>query len=249
MEGTNILHIPAGGKTVFSELRSREFWQVILKLAPIYIFVAFFWSLYDQTASSWVLQAKQMNREWLGIVWLPSQIQAVNPILIMVFIPLFSYGIYPVLNRVFPLSPLRKISIGFFVTVLAFLISAQIEQQIVAGTRPNIVWQLLAFMVITAAEVMVSITCLEFSYTQAPLRFKSFIMALFLLSVSLGNGFTSLVNTFIQRADGTLILEGPQYYWFFALIMFVVSMLFIFVAKAYQEESHLHGREPTRQNT
>ena len=98
-------------------------------------------------------------------------------------------------------------------------------------------------MVITAAEVMVSITCLEFSYTQAPLKFKSFIMALFLLSVSLGNGFTSLVNTFIQRDDGTILLAGPSYYWFFASIMFVVSILFIFVANAYREETHLQGRE------
>ena len=235
-------HVPPGGMAFLQECRRWEFWRVVLKLAPIYVFVAFFWSLYDQTASAWVLQAKNMDRQWMGIEWLPSQIQAVNPILIMLFIPIFSYGIYPALNRIFPLTPLRKISIGFFVTVVAFLIAAQIEQQIVAGFRPNIVWQLFAFVVMTAAEVMVSITCLEFSYTQAPLKFKSFIMALFLLSVSLGNGFTSLVNIFIQRDDGTVILAGPTYYWFFAGIMFLVSILFIVVAKAYKEETHLQGQ-------
>ena len=234
-------HVPPGGMGFLQECRSWEFWRVVLKLAPIYVFVAFFWSLYDQTASAWVLQAKHMDRQWMGIEWLPSQIQAVNPILIMIFIPIFSYAIYPTLNRIFPLTPLRKISIGFFVTVVAFLIAAQIEHQIAAGFRPNIVWQLLAFVVITAAEVMVSITCLEFSYTQAPLKFKSFIMALFLLSVSLGNGFTSLVNIFIQRDDGTVLLVGPTYYWFFAGIMFLISLLFIFVARAYREETHLQG--------
>ena len=234
-------HIPPGGMGFLRECQSWELWRVVLKLAPIFVFVAFFWSLYDQTSSAWVLQAKHMDRHWLGIEWLPSQIQAVNPVLIMIFIPLFSYVIYPTLDRIFPLTPLRKISIGFFVTVIAFLISAQIEQQIVAGHSPNIVWQLLAFVVITSAEVMVSITCLEFSYTQAPLKFKSFIMALFLLSVSLGNGFTSLVNTFIQQDDGTVLLSGPSYYWFFAAVMFLVALFFIFVARAYREETHLQG--------
>ena len=152
----------------------------MLRLAPIYLFVAFFWALYDQTGSAWVLQAKKMDRLWLGIEWLPSQIQVVNPFLIMLLIPVFSYVIYPVIHTVFPLTPLRKIGMGFFVTVVAFVLVAEIETQISMGLRPNIVWQLFAFVVITAAEVMVSITCLEFSYTQAPKPLKSFVMALFL---------------------------------------------------------------------
>ena len=236
-------HIPVDWSGVLHELKTPKVWKSIFKLAGIYVFVAFFWSLFDQTSSAWVLQAKHMDREWLGIDWLPSQIQAVNPVLIMIFIPLFAYGIYPAMNVVFPLSPLRKISMGFFVTVFAFLISANIEQQISIGAQPNIVWQLLAYVVMTAAEVMVSITCLEFSYTQAPLKLKSFVMALFLLSVSLGNVFTSLVNYVIQQKDGTTLLTGANYYWFFASVMLLVSVLFIFVARAYQEETHLQNGE------
>jgi POT family proton-dependent oligopeptide transporter len=127
------------------------------------------------------------------------------------------------------------------VTVLAFVISAQIEIQIAEGLRPNIVWQLLAFVVITAAEVMVSITCLEFSYTQAPRALKSVVMALFLLSVSLGNAFTSFVNVFIQNDDGSLILEGAAYYWFFAGVMLAASVLFIWVAQRYRGKTYLQG--------
>jgi len=173
----------------------------------------------------------------------PSQIQVVNPFLIMVLIPIFSYGIYPFLSKVYPLTPLRKIAIGFFVTVLAFLISAQIEIQIAEGFRPNIVWQLLAFVVITAAEVMVSITCLEFSYTQAPRALKSVVMALFLLSISLGNAFTSFVNVFIQNDDGSVVLEGPAYYWFFSGVMFLALVLFIWVAQRYRGKTYLQGEE------
>ncbi len=232
-------HIPPSGMDVVQELFSHNGIRTILKLSGVYLFVAFFWALYDQTGSAWVLQAKHMDRHWMGIEWLPSQIQAINPILIMLFIPLFSYVIYPAIHRIFSLTALRKISIGFFVTVLAFALSAEIERHISAGAHPNIGWQLLAFAIITGAEVMVSITCLEFSYTQAPKTLKSFVMALFLLSVSLGNAFTSLVNYWIQNDDGTTWLSGPDYYWFFALIMLIVAIIFLFVAHAYQDKTPL----------
>ena len=191
--------------------------------------------------SAWVLQATHMDLQWMGMEWLPSQIQFVNPFLIMLLIPLFSFGVYPCIDRVFPLTPLRKIGIGFFVTVVAFVISALIEVQIAAGLRPNVVWQLFAYLVITAAEVMVSITCLEFSYTQAPKGLKSVVMAIFLLSVSLGNAFTALVNYFIENEDGSVRLVGAEYYWFFAGVMFVASMLFIAVAQRYDGKTYLEG--------
>ena len=234
-------HIPARGKTFLQELLTRDSLLAMWRLAPIYLFVAVFWALYDQTGSAWVLQARKMDLYWMGVEWLPSQIQFVNPFLIMLLIPVFACGVYPAVDRVFPLTPLRKISIGFFVTVIAFVISAVIEMQIDSGLRPNIVWQIAAFVVITAAEVMVSITCLEFSYTQAPKALKSFVMALFLLSVSLGNAFTSLVNYFIQNDDGSVRLDGPDYYWFFTLVMLVVSILFIAVAKRYKGRTYLQG--------
>jgi proton-dependent oligopeptide transporter, POT family len=242
------VHVPPDRSGVLGEMRNPRTWSAIGKLAGIYIFVAFFWSLYDQTSSAWVLQARHMNRVWMGIEWLPSQIQAVNPVLIMLFIPLFTYWVYPLLNKIILLTPLRKMAIGFFMTVGAFLISAYIEQQIGMGMKPAISWQLLAFVVITAAEVMVSITCLEFSYTQAPLKLKSILMGLFLLSVSLGNGFTSFVNYWIQNPDGTVVLKGPDYYLFFAGVMFLVSCFFIFVVNGYREEIYLQGMEMKEKN-
>ena len=45
------------------------------------------------------------------------KIQAINPALIIIFIPLFSWVLYPAINRFFPLTPLRKIGIGFFLVV------------------------------------------------------------------------------------------------------------------------------------
>lgn len=205
-------HLPAQGSGFVKEVVSGEGLVAAGKLVGLYAFVAMFWALFDQTGSAWVLQAEKMDRVWLGIEWLPSQIQAINPIMIMIFIPIFTFGIYPAMGKFFKVTPLRKIAIGFFLTVPAFLLPAWIEMRIDAGETPNIVWQLMAYAIITAAEVFVSITCLEYSYTQAPKKMKSFVMGLFLMSVSMGNLFTAGVNAFIQ--DETVIegigVEGSQ---------------------------------------
>ena len=199
MGRNKFVHIPAGGSGFLKETFSREGLSIIGRLCVVYLFVAMFWALFDQTGSAWVLQANRMDRNWLGIEWLPSQIGAINPIMIMVFIPIFTALIYPTINRFFPLTPLRKIGIGFFVAVPSFLIPAWIELQISAGELPNIIWQILAYVFLTAAEVFISITCLEFSYTQAPKKMKSLILGFFLMSVSLGNLFTAGVNHFIMN--------------------------------------------------
>ena len=209
------IHIPSGGMDFLRETFSKEGLKIIGRLCIIYLFVAVFWALFDQSGSKWVLQADRMDRNWLGIEWLPSQINAINPIMIMVFIPIFTWLIYPGLNKVFPLTPLRKMGIGFFVAVPSFVIPAWIEMQINAGELPNIIWQLLAYTFLTAAEVFISITALEFSYTQAPKKMKSLILGFFLMSVSIGNLFTAGVNHFIQNpapsftpdVNGTYVLQ------------------------------------------
>lgn len=57
--------------------------------------------------------AQHMDRRFLGVQWLESQIQAINPLLVLIFIPLFSTLIYPALGRLIDLTPLRKILVGF----------------------------------------------------------------------------------------------------------------------------------------
>jgi dipeptide/tripeptide permease len=249
-----------------------------------------------------------MDCDFLGIQWLESQVQAVNPLLILIFVPLFAYVIYPAMGKVITLTPLRKIGMGFALTVAAFAISAHAQRLIDAeqvafrakvapivaaegidlaktavalrkvernataakldalstqpagtardaqvadtiaaggiavaknGTQldaqwPSIAWQLLAYLVITAAEVMVSITGLEFSYTQAPASMKSIVMSLWLLSVSAGNVLTALVNRFTKDADGNSTLVGANYYWFFMALMLGATVVFMVVSRFYR---------------
>ena len=233
------VHIPAGGIGFVGETLGGDGIRALGKLWIIYVFGAMFWALFDQMDSAWVLQAEKMNREWLGHEWLSSQIVSVNPLMIMLLIPVFSYVIYPAINRVFPLTPLRKISLGMFVAASPFIVSALIETRITAGAEPSIGWMIFAYLLLTSAEVMVSITCLEFSYTQAPRKMKSFIMAVFFLSLTLGNVFTAVVNVFIRNEGGTSKLPGASYFWFFAMMMTITAVVFIFVARGYREKSYI----------
>ena len=197
--GRNVfVHVPPGGIQFFKESFSREGVVAVLKLSIIYAFVAVFWSLFDQTGSSWVLQAANMDRNFLGVEWLESQIQVVNPILVMILIPLFQFLVYPAFNKVFPLTPIRKISIGLFVAAAGFALIAMAQELIDRGQTPSIAWQLWAYVLLTSAEIMISITGLEFSYTQAPKTMKSVVMAVWLFSVSLGNLFAGGVNHYIR---------------------------------------------------
>lgn len=251
------VHIPAGGWQFIRESVSADGLRAIKRLIPLYLFVAVFWALYDQTGSAWVLQAEKMDRTmWWPSFYssfpfvalerqevLSSQLQAINPFLIMLFIPIFSYAIYPLLGRCVRLTSLRKVAIGFFLTAAAFGISGYAQLLIDQGQTPHMQWQVWAFVLLTAAEVMVSITCLEFSYTQAPNKMKSLIMSLYLLSVSLGNALTSFVNWIIQDASGTSRLPGAQYYWFFTGLMLAAAVIFIPLALTFRERAYIQDEE------
>ncbi len=235
------VHIPPSGMAFVREVLSKNGLKTLGNLSIIYVFIAVFWALFDQTGSAWVLQAQHMDRHMFGFEVLPSQMQAANPLLVMLLIPLFSYGIYPAIERVWKLNELRKIALGMFVTVIAFAIPTWIQIQIDSGFMPHIGWQILAYIVLTSAEVMISITCLEFSYTQAPKKMKSFVMAFFMLSISVGNLFTSAVNFLIENPDGSSKLAGADYYLFFTGLMLVAAIAFTFVSRFYTGKRHIHA--------
>ena len=204
-----------------------------------------FFALFYQSESAWVLQAGKMNLRWLGKDWLAAQMQAANPVLIMILIPLFTYIIYPALNKMWTLTPLRKIGIGMFLTAGSFLVPVWIETQLEIGNQPSIGWQFVAYIFLTSAEIMVSITALEFAYTQAPKKMKSLIQSIELLAISLGNMIAAVVNDVIKNEDGTSKLPGASYYWFFVIAMLVTSVLFIPLARWYKPKEYLQDEAPT----
>ena len=245
------VHAPPAGFESIKKTFNSENLKIISKLAIIFACLAMFWALFDQGDTSWVLLAKKTNLNinlyWWKFELLPAQMNFANPLIVVILIPIFSYVIYPLINIVFRLTPLRKISMGLFVAAAAFAIPAWVAGRVTAGDAPSIGWIMLAILVLTAAEVMVSVTCLEFSYSQAPIELNSFIMAVVLLSITLGNLFTAGVNFFIQNEDGSSKLEGASYFWFFAGMMLLTAVIFIPVAILYKEKTFIHEEEPATQ--
>ncbi len=237
----HFIHVPPRREHFFSETFSKEGGRALTSLLPVFLLTSIFFSCFDQTASKWVSQAKQMDGEVWGITILPDQMQSLNPILVLCFIPLFTYLIYPLLHKAFGLTPLRKMGFGFFVTAGAFTCSALIEAELKSGNTLNILWQVCPYILITAAEIMISITALEFAYSQSPKSSKSLVMAVYLSCIALGNAVTAITNALITNEDGTSLLPGPNYYWFFTGLVLLAGVLFIGVAKIYWGKSFLEA--------
>src|SRR5438874_1982661 len=243
MGRNKFVHIPPVGlRTYAREIFNKETGKIILNILIPVPFIAIFWALWQQNFSSWIVQAESMDRHLFGIEWLSSQIQTVNPIFILIMLPLFSYWLYPAVEKVVRLTPLRKIGAGLFVTAASFFLVAMIQTHIDAGQRPGIIWQIWAFVILTAGETLVSPTHLEFSYTQGPIKLKSLVMCTYLFAVSLGNVFTAAVNFFIQNPDGTVKLQGTSYFMFFVWVMLGTAVLFAVVTPFYKGRTYLQDQ-------
>ena len=236
------VHVPPRGRAYLKDLREKENLWALIKLWGIFSFVILFWALFDQIGTLWQVQARELDRIipqwvplWGGYELLPAQVSAVfNPLFILLLVPIFSKFIYPMLEQVTVLTPLKKMGIGLWLMVLAFALVSMIQELLVDGHNLHISWQIVACLILTASEVMVSITCLEFAYTQSPKSMKSLVMALFLLTVSLGNYLTSAIKFLLTDSHGQSVLDGAQEFWFWTLLMAGGAILYSFLSPRYK---------------
>jgi len=115
-----------------------------------------------------------------------------------------------------------------------------IQQKIDAGQHPSVWWQILAYFILSAAEVLVSITGLEYAYTQSPKSMKSTMSAIWLLTVALGNVFTAGVNNSISHGGFFAKYSGASYYWLFVGIMMGFWVLFVLISPKLKEKSYIN---------
>ncbi len=210
--------------------------RAVLRLAPVFAALALFWALFDQRASAWVFQARQLDLALAGRTLSPAQLQALNPLLVLLLVPLLGRVLLPALERRgVALPPLRKISAGLFFAAAAFAAAAVLQGTIAPGSTPPALWQLPQYLLLTVGEVLVSVTGLELAYAQAPPAMRGTIMSLGFLTVVAGNLLTVLVGTLFR-------LDGAAWYVAFAVLGLVAALGFGAVARAWRVEAPAGAR-------
>ncbi|KAI6195904.1 hypothetical protein M3Y94_01044100 [Aphelenchoides besseyi] len=103
----------------------------LLRVLVMFLPIPVFWSLYDQQGTTWVIQGVYMDcRIYDTFLIPPDQMQFVNASLILIFIPIFQFGVYPLVEKCVRLTPLRKMCAGGVVAALAYIACAIVQFQV-----------------------------------------------------------------------------------------------------------------------
>jgi POT family proton-dependent oligopeptide transporter len=208
----------------------------------VFALVPVFWSLFDQTNSTWVIQGEKMVPFTLlagvisktGFTIGAEEMQSANPALVMILVPLLTLGVYPRIGKL--ATPLKRMSFGLFLTAASYVIVAVIQKQIEAGAQISVAWQVVPYVVLTTAEVLVSTTGLEFAFTQAAPEMKSTIMSFWLLTVSFGDLLVAAITKVFSGAGPgahAASVSAGRFY-LYAALTFGVAILFSLVAAGYR---------------
>jgi proton-dependent oligopeptide transporter, POT family len=220
--------------------------RAVLRIIIVFALTTPFWSLFDQKASTWVLQGKTMvipHDVW----WWPSflvkdagQMQALNPLLILLLIPFNNVVLYPWLRRMgFEPTALRRMGSGIAFAGVAWIVAGAIQLSIDAGAPVSLAWQIVPYALLTFGEVLVSATALEFAYSQASGSMKGVIMAFWYLASTFGSLWVLLTNAsvrnpaVIERIASTGLSENAFLMFFFAGFAFAAAAVFAWYARSY----------------
>lgn len=141
-------------------------------------------------------------------------INNLNPIALIIFIPIFDHLVYPGIRKMgIHFTPLKRITAGFMMAALSMVVAAVTQYYIYklgpCGNQANMcmevkheytnisVWvQALTYIMGGISEILASITSLEYAYTKAPKNMRSLVQAVSLLmnafSSALGQAFIGL---------------------------------------------------------
>jgi proton-dependent oligopeptide transporter, POT family len=207
--------------------------RATLRIAVVFALVSVFWALFFQYGSSWVIQAERMNRDIFGWHMSSGQVSLLNSLFVLSLIPVMNAVYKRASEKGRALTPLRKMTIGMYIASLSFAAALVVQIFVDRGQDPHALWQAFQYFFLSLAEVLISVTGLEFAYTQAPPSMKSVLMGVWFLCISLGSLLTGVVAKSFVAIVGEPI-HWQMFYGFFFALMLVAAVLFTFVARWYK---------------
>ena len=187
-----------------------------LVACKVFIFYPIFWVIYNQLSSNFVAQAGQTKLHGMP----NDEMQNIDPIVIIIFIPVLDKFVYPLLRRHgFPMYPITRITWGFILAGVSMAFAAIVQHEIYirppyynmptegdGGNDIHVAVQTPGYLFIGLAEIFASVTGLEYAFTKAPASMKSFIMSMFLFTNAGGS---------ILGIGVSAVAEDPKFVWFY----------------------------------
>lgn len=198
----------------------------LLRVLAVFTMIIPFWSLFDQTMTSWVLQGEKMlpirlETSSFAFTFGAEEMQSFNPLLVMIFVPVMTLLVYPYIGRWS--HPLKRMGIGIVMAGLSYGVVAWLQHHLDAGAQLSILWQGIPYLMLTLSEILVSTTGLEYAYTAAGQNMKSLVSSFWFLTSTLGNFLVIYLTSIVSdpASVSTFLLYGG--------LAAAIGLLFLFV--------------------
>ncbi len=198
----------------------------MLRVLTVFLLIIPFWSLFDQTSTSWILQGRDMKEISFTLAGVTfslgaEEMQSINPAFVMTLVPIVTLLVYPYIGKWS--QPLKRMGIGIVLAGGSYAIVAWLQSRLNAGEQLSILWQIIPYFVITVAEILVSTTGIEYAYTAAGDKLKSTVSSFWFLTSTLGNFLVIYLTSIVSdpASTSTFILYGA--------LSVIIGLIFIFV--------------------
>jgi POT family proton-dependent oligopeptide transporter len=169
----------------------------MLAIFVLFLFSALFWSGFEQAGSSLTLFARDVtDRSILGRLLPVSTLQAVNPLFIITFAPVFAW-LWLRLGKREPSAPAKFslglvfLGLGFGVLMWASMLALGPDGRIL---KVSPLWLVVTYLCHTAGELCLSPVGLSTVTKLAPHRKVSQLMGIWFMSLALGNLLAGLIG-------------------------------------------------------
>ncbi len=221
------------------------------RIAVIFIlafFVIFFWAAFEQAGVSLTFFAEeQTNRVigWLGNYVIPASFfQAINPVAIIVFAPIFAM-IWTKLGKMDkePNTPL-KMALGLFLLSMGFAVLVMGSKIADTGVKVSPLWLVGAYTLHTFGELSLSPIGLSMVTKLSPIRFSSILMGIWFGSNAAANWLAGQLSTFYPEAGKTTSLLGysinslSDFFTIFVAMGLVASIILFLLSKLLSRMMH-----------